>query len=221
VTEIVSQWNDTTKMVFVTTPNNPTGHSFDMTHIERLIAATAGKGIVVIDAAYAEFADPEAIMALRRNDHVVVLRTLSKAYGLAGARCGSLIADPCIINLAEKVMPPYAVPTPTVEKATAAIASEAFSIMPNRIRALCEERERVRGALSAMANVEYIWPSDANFLLVTFTDADNVMQRAHDAGFLLRDFSQQPATLNSVRITIGERSANDALLRAIASGDHS
>ncbi|MEL6869478.1 MAG: histidinol-phosphate transaminase [Pseudomonadota bacterium] len=215
VDDIVAAWTPTTKLVFVTTPNNPTGHSLDVGDIELLANALDGSGVIVIDAAYIEFGAPESVMALRKYPHVVILRTLSKAYGLAGARCGSLIADPELIGLIEKVMPPYAVPTPTVEAATAALVNEAFAVMPQRIASLCAERRRVASALRGLPGVRRVWPSDANFLLVTFDDPQRALAQASAAGYLLRDFSEQPETTGCIRITIGSTADNDALLSAL------
>ena len=144
-----------------------------------------------------------------------VLRTMSKAYGLAGARCGSLIADPEVIALVTKVMPPYAVPTPSVESALVALASEQFEVMPSRIAALIEERERVATALADLPITVRVLPSDANFLLVQFLDPRRVLDAAADAGLLLRDFSAQAATRDCLRITIGTEAQNDTLIAAL------
>ncbi|MEO1320242.1 MAG: aminotransferase class I/II-fold pyridoxal phosphate-dependent enzyme, partial [Pseudomonadota bacterium] len=215
VDAILAAWRDTSRLVFVTTPNNPTGNAFDARDIERLVKGLTGRGIVVIDGAYLEFADTDAAMALRRYDNVVVLRTMSKAYGLAGARCGSLIADPTVIELVTKVMPPYAVPTPSVESALVALASEQFEVMPERINALIHERARVAAALGDLPITVRVLPSDANFLLVQFRSPQRVLDAAADAGLLLRDFSKQAATQDCLRITIGTTAQNNALIAAL------
>lgn len=216
---ILEAWTDSTRLVFVTTPNNPTGNAFEPGAIETLARGLAGRGLVVVDGAYLEFADTDAIMALRAYDNVVVLRTMSKAYGLAGARCGALIADPEVIGLVEKVMPPYAVPTPSVECALAALAEEQFEVMPERIASLVAERERVAAALEPMPAVRRIWPSDANFLLVAFADPAAVLGAAEQAGLLLRDFSRGAATQDCLRVTIGTPEQNDRLLAALGALD--
>ncbi|MEM9171969.1 MAG: histidinol-phosphate transaminase [Pseudomonadota bacterium] len=216
VDSIVQRWDDTTRLVFVTTPNNPTGHSLDVKDIERLAIELSGTGIVVIDAAYVEFANPEALMHLLRHDNVVVLRTLSKAFGLAGVRCGALIGNPTLLNLVEKVMPPYALPTPTIEQSIAALLSDGFARMPQRIATLIGERERMRQSLANLACVARVYPSDANFLLVQCHQPHTVLTAARDAGILLRDFSNNPLTPNAVRITIGGAQTNDSLLAAMA-----
>lgn len=213
---VVAEWDERCRLLFLTSPNNPTGNSIPTDVIARLCHELAGRGVVVLDAAYVEFgADDPCPDLLAEHDNLVVLRTLSKAYGLAGARCGVAIARPDVVHLLGKVMPPYAIPTPTVEAATAAVANESFRVMPERIRALRAERERVREALAANPSVVHIWPSDANFLLVRFRDSADALARARDAGLLLRDFGGEPGLANCLRITIGERTDNDRLLAAL------
>jgi histidinol-phosphate aminotransferase len=214
---IVAAWDERCRVVFVTTPNNPTGNALEPSRIERLAEALTGRGLVVVDAAYIEFGDPAPLMALLASHaNVVVLRTLSKAYGLAGARCGALIGDPEIVRLVSKVMPPYAIPTPTTECTLTALATEQFAVMPAHIAALCAERDRMAGILAGFPAVRRVWPSDANFLLVEFDEPRAALAAAESAGYLLRDFSTQTATARCLRITIGERGDNDALLEALA-----
>ncbi|MEN7343718.1 MAG: histidinol-phosphate transaminase [Pseudomonadota bacterium] len=215
VDEIIDAWTGTHRLVFVTTPNNPTGGLADPDDIERLAVALLGRGIVVIDAAYIEFADPTQVMSLARFPNVVVLRTLSKAFGMAGARCGSLIADPTLIDLVARVMPPYAMPTPSIEATTSALVAEQESIMPARIAELIQNREQLKQSLSGLPSVTKIWDSDANFLLVAFDDAAAAMQAAYEAGYLLRDFSNGADTHNCLRITVGTREDNNKLLLAL------
>jgi len=213
---ILSDWDERCRLLFLTSPNNPTGNSIPPAVIAALCAGLAGRGLVVLDAAYVEFGAEDPCPALlAEHDNLVVLRTLSKAYGLAGARCGVALGRPAVVRLLGKVMPPYAIPTPTVEAATAAVVNESFRVMPERIRALCEERERIREALEASPAVVQVWPSDANFLLVRFRDSADVLARARHAGLLLRDFGGEPGLENCLRITIGEPADNDRLLAAL------
>lgn len=214
---ILAAWDGQCRLAFITTPNNPTGNAFDAAEIERLAAALHGRGLVVIDAAYIEFGDPAPLMAvLQRHRNAVMLRTLSKAYGLAGARCGALIADPEIVRLVAKVMPPYAIPTPSTECTLTALATEQFSVMPENIATLCAERDEAAKRLETFPAVRRVWPSDANFLLVEFADPALALAAAEAAGFLLRDFSEQPGTENCLRITIGAAADNVALLDALS-----
>lgn len=214
---ILACWDERTKLLFLTSPNNPTGNSLAADAIETLCRELLGRGIVILDAAYLEFSgEDRTAELLERYENIVVLRTLSKAYGLAGARCGVALARPPILGLLGKVMPPYAIPTPTVEAATAAVLNESFRIMPRRIQELCRRRELLRSELEALPCVEKVWPSDANFLLVRFSDARRALCNARDAGILLRDFSTEPGLENCLRITIGDASVSERLLRALA-----
>jgi len=213
---ILAAWDERARLLFLTSPNNPTGNSIPTDVIARLCEGLAGRGVVVLDAAYVEFAaENPCVSLLAAYDNLVVLRTLSKAYGLAGARCGVALGRPAVVRLLGKVMPPYAIPTPTVEAATAAVANESLHIMPERIRALRSERERVREALAACPAVVRVWPSDANFLLVQFRDSADALARARQVGLLLRDFGAEPGLANCLRITIGESGDNERLLAAL------
>src|SRR5690606_37428746 len=110
---VLAAWRDGVKIVFVCSPNNPTGNLIEHTTIEQLCQALADRALVVVDEAYIEFADaPSAVTLLGRYSNLVVLRTLSKAYALAGARCGALIAHPEIVSLLARVLTPYAIPEP-------------------------------------------------------------------------------------------------------------
>lgn len=214
---VIAAWDDRCRLAFITTPNNPTGNALDPADIDRIASAIGDRGIVVIDAAYVEFGDPAPLMAIvQRRRNTVMLRTLSKAYGLAGARCGALIAQPEIVQLVSRVMPPYAVPTPSTECTLTALATEQFSVMPENIAALCAERDRVAERLAELPAVRKVWPSDANFLLVEFVDPARAMATAEAAGYLLRDFSRDAATENCLRITIGDAADNSALLDALS-----
>ncbi|HKL62433.1 MAG TPA: histidinol-phosphate transaminase [Woeseiaceae bacterium] len=216
VDAVLAAWDGRARLLFLTSPNNPTGTSIAAEAIARLCDRLAGRGVVVLDAAYVEFAAEDPCpRLLAAHDNLVVLRTLSKAYGLAGARCGVAIGRPAVVRLLGKVMPPYAIPTPTVEAATAAVVNESFRVMPERIRALCAERERVRAALTACPGVLRVWPSDANFLLVRFRDSAQALALARETGLLLRDFGGEPGLENCLRITIGETADNDRLLAVL------
>ncbi|MEJ2603956.1 MAG: histidinol-phosphate transaminase [Gammaproteobacteria bacterium] len=215
-TAIVRAWDEHTRLLFLTSPNNPTGNSIPDAEIASLCRRLDGRGLVILDAAYVEFADEDpTTRLLAAHENLVVLRTLSKAYGLAGARCGVALARPAVIELLGKVMPPYAIPTPTVDVATAAILNESFRVMPERIDRLRGERERVREALERCPDVRCVWPSDANFLLVRFRDSAAALARAREAGLLLRDFGDQPGLENCLRITIGGEAENRRLLEAL------
>ncbi|MBS0396281.1 MAG: histidinol-phosphate transaminase [Proteobacteria bacterium] len=205
------------KLVYVCTPNNPTGNAIEAAAIERLAARLAEQALLVVDEAYAEFsAAPSLAPLIDRLPNLVVLRTLSKAYALAGARVGAVIADTPVVELLRRVIPPYSMPTPTSEAVLAALEPAPLARARARIAELCAERARLAAALATLPLVRHVWPSEANFLLVECSDAAAALARARRAGFLLRDFSAQPLTAGALRITVGTPEQNDRLLEGLA-----
>jgi histidinol-phosphate aminotransferase len=169
---------------------------------------------VVLDAAYAEFTENDgSIDVLRENDNVVVLRTLSKAFGLAGARCGALLGPEDVVSMLSCVMPPYSFSTPCQDAVMACLGPDARLLVAERCALIRLERQRVSAVLEQLTGIEKVFPSDANFLLVKATDADRCMQLAQQGGLLVRNFgSQLPGCL---RITIGTPEENDRLLKSL------
>jgi len=209
--------DDAVKLVFLCTPNNPTGNEVEAALIERLAARLAGRALVVVDEAYAEFgARPSLAARIADLPNLVVLRTLSKAYALAGARVGAALAEPGIIELLRRVIPPYSMPTPTSEAVLAALAPAPLARARARIERLKAERARLAAALAPLPLVRRVWPSAANLLLVEWHDAPLALARARAAGFLLRDFSRGPLTPAALRITVGAPEQNDRLLEGLA-----
>ena len=208
----------TTKLVFVCNPNNPTGTAVPLASLTRLAEAVQGRAILVVDEAYAEFSAQRSVIALcKQFPHLAVLRTLSKAYGLAGARVGALIADPRLIGVLRAIMAPYPLPTPSVEAALAGLDSKAVALANSRINLIREERRRLAERLAALPEVLQVWPSDANFLLLRCRDSGALYQRAQAAGIVLRVPTKHPALDNCIRVSVGRPDENDALLAALAS----
>jgi histidinol-phosphate aminotransferase len=212
---LLAQVDANTKLVIVCSPNNPTG---ELHHdlLDALAGRLAGRALLVVDEAYIEFAGiPSATALLDRHDNVAVLRTLSKAHALAGARVGSLIANEDVVAFVARIAAPYPLPSPCVELALAALQPEALARTRERIALLVAERARVSRALAALPDVREVWPSSANFLLARFDDGAAALQRALAAGIVLRDVSANPGLDDCLRITIGAPAENDALLDAL------
>jgi histidinol-phosphate aminotransferase len=215
---VISAWRDGVKLVFLCSPGNPTGSLLDTRALEAVCGALDGKAIVVIDEAYIEFARREsAVSLLPKYPNLVVLRTLSKAFGLAGARCGSAIADREIVALLARVLPPYAIPTSTVETVLAVTSEAGKESIQERIQILIHERERLAAALSGSPLIRRVYPSDANFLLVECADADTVLAAAHGVGLVLRDQRGQAVLKHCLRITVGSPDQNSRLIVALKS----
>ena len=209
-----------TKLVFVCSPNNPTGGRVPEEAIRALCAARSGRSLVVVDEAYIEFAGARSMAgAVGELDNLVVLRTLSKALALAGARCGALLAHPDVIRLLDAVLPPYALATPVVECVLAALTPEALARAQAAIEATIAERERLHRALAALAAVETVWPSDANFLLVRFRDPAAAASALAGRGILVRELGPEAGLSGCARISVGTPEENDMLLAALAAAE--
>jgi len=213
---LIRAWTPAAKVVFLCSPNNPTGNALAPDSVERVLGALAGRAIVAIDEAYLEFSGRPGFQGgLPRHPGLVILRTLSKAHGLASARCGVAIAAPEIVELLGRIMPPYALPGPTVAAALDALRPERLARTRRRIGEIVAERGRLAAALAAAPGVRRVFPSEGNFLLVEFADAAHALAAAAGAGLQLRDFSRQPGLAGCLRITVGSRAENDRLLAAL------
>lgn len=212
----LDHWRPGVKILFVCSPNNPTGTLFERSSIERLCGALAGRALVVIDEAYIEFSGaPSCLDWLNRFPHVVVLRTLSKAFALAGARCGALIGDAALVGFLRRLIPPYAMPAPTVDAALRALETPSRAIAHGRIDLILTERARLAGRLAELPIVTRVWPSAANFVLASFADAEAVLRAGIAAGLLVRDVRRQPGLGACLRVTIGTPEQNDRLIEAV------
>lgn len=208
---------DSVKLVYVCSPNNPTGNSLAKESIERVLDAAAGRALVVIDEAYAEFAaGPSWAGNLASYPHLVVLRTLSKAHGLAGARVGTVLAAPEIIALLRKIIPPYAMPQLTIEAALEALEPAPTAVAAARIRQLLDGRAALKKALANCDGVTRVWPSDANFLLVEFADTERALAAIQAAKLIVRDVRRQRGLERALRITVGTAEQNARLIAGLA-----
>jgi histidinol-phosphate aminotransferase len=205
------------KIVFLCSPNNPTGTALDPLALSRICEMAQGRALVVVDEAYAEFSRRESMIGrMARFENLVILRTLSKAWGLAAVRCGVAIGSPELISLLHKVRAPYPLPLPAVQAALAATGPQARAELKTRLQAMQESKRALISRLRELPQVREILDSDANFLLVRFDDAAQIMKAARDAGIILRDRSREPGLQNCVRITLGTPAENQSVLEALA-----
>lgn len=204
------------RIVFLCSPNNPTGNLLDESALLGVCHELADRALVCVDEAYLEFtARASLAQRLEEFPNLVVLRTLSKAYALAGARLGTLIASEDIVGLLKRIIPPYAIPASTIEQVLALTEAPQRAIAAARIRTLVEERGRAAARLSRVDCVARVHASDANFLLVEFRDAGRALEVGKAAGLLVRDFSRAPDLTNCLRISIGTPAQNERLLAAL------
>ena len=213
---LLAQVDQNTRLVFVCTPNNPTANALPPGQLLRIAAALNPGALLVVDEAYIDFANVESLTAyLGLTPNLAILKTLSKAHGLAGARVGCLVAHPEIIKLARKVIPPYAITELTVEAVVPQLSDEAIARTRTRIAQLLLEREQLAQGLARSPLITRVWPSDANFLLVDCSDVDAVLARVRLAGLIVRDV-RQPALPRSLRISVGTPGQNARLLESLA-----
>ncbi len=202
------------KLAYVCTPNNPTGGVVQRSDLVAFIKAALGRAVVVVDEAYIEFSDaPPAPDLIAEFPNVVVLRTLSKAYGLAGARVGCAIARPELIALLRTLMAPYPVASPVATAALHGLADLAQ--IAARIGILKSERVRLALALSSLAGVVKVWPSAANFLTFEVADAKTTYRALAALGVVLRDVSHYPGLAQNLRVSVGTPVENDQFLKAL------
>lgn len=217
---ILDACSDSCRLVFVCSPNNPTGSVVAAEEVVELVEALRDRAIVVVDEAYVEFADVRSLAGTAcTTPNLVVLRTLSKAHGLAGARCGVAIGSEAVVDVMCRVLPPYSFPTPVIDSVLGALTPGRRRHSAAIVAGIVAERRRLEVALAEMDVVDRVWPSQANFLLVRLREFERVRRVLAERHILVRDFSNEPELENCVRITIGAASENDALLEALRDPD--
>lgn len=201
------------KLLFLCSPNNPTGDGLAAETVLDLARPRAGEGLVVLDEAYIEFSERQSLASrVAQQPNLVVLRTLSKAFGLAGCRLGALIADAEVIELLGRIIAPYPLPTPTIVAAEAALAPEAVIARREQLDLLMDDKRRLVDALESHPATQRVWPGEANFVLVRASDGPGLVRAAAAAGIYLRDQSGQPGLADCVRITLGTPEENTAFI---------
>ncbi|MCV6604496.1 MAG: histidinol-phosphate transaminase [Porticoccaceae bacterium] len=204
------------KLVFVCSPNNPTGNLLKREDIETVIQACAGRAIVVIDEAYIEFsADASCVELINQYDNVAILRTLSKAFGLAGLRCGFALASPAIIQLLLKVIAPYPIPVPVADLAAQALNPAGIAAMQERVDTLNENRQWLLQQLQQLPAVAATYPGAGNYLLARFHNAPDAFAALSANGVIVRDQSKQPGLDGCLRFTVGEREEMERVVEAL------
>ena len=207
---------DGVKLVYVCSPNNPTGNLIDPAELRAVLEMTRGRAIVAIDEAYIEFC-PQATVTgwLQEYPHLAVLRTLSKAFALAGLRCGFTLGNSELIALLMKVIAPYPLSTPVADIAAQALAPEGLAIMRQRVAEVSENRAWLMAELNQCDCVEQVFQSETNYVLARFTASSAVFKNLWDQGIILRDQNKQPGLSGCLRITIGTRQELQRVIDAL------
>ena len=201
-----------TRLMFICSPNNPTGNSFPAEQIEDLLERLGG--VVVLDEAYIDFSvRPSLTSLVKRYPNLIVLQTLSKAWGMAGLRIGLAMADPAVIGLMSKVKYPYNINVVAQKMALAKLDAKAKD---NAVAQIVGQRFRLEKELVKCQEVKGVCSSDANFLLVRFENPDEVYERLLSGGVIVRNRSRVPGCEGCLRVTVGTPAENDRLLRLLA-----
>ena len=182
----------------VTSPNNPTGNVVDSRFVQEMLEAT--DALVMVDEAYFEFSRDTVRPLLETHENLVILRTFSKAFSLAGVRVGYLLGSSSVLSEYKKVRQPYSVDA--LSQAVARVVYENRSSFERSVDAIVKQRERVIGELNALSGVK-AYPSQANYVLFNIKDAGAVWQRLFEEGVLVRDFSHAPGLEDCLRVSIG------------------
>ncbi|WP_176700454.1 MULTISPECIES: histidinol-phosphate transaminase [unclassified Gilliamella] len=212
----IKQNLDKVKLIYVCSPNNPTGNLINPDDIKMLLDIAKDRALVIIDEAYIEFSPESSVVSWLANyPHLVILRTLSKAFALAGLRCGFTIANKAVIDALQKVIAPYPLATPVADIATQALSKDGINTMKLHVINLNKQKEKFTNQLSQLPIVEKVYPSRSNYLCVKFQDNKEVFNTLWNKGIILRDQSKVIGQQNMIRITIGTQAECEAVISAL------
>lgn len=202
-----------TKLIFLCSPNNPTGNSLSRNTIKTLLERF--KGLVVVDEAYIDFSSqPSLVSWMQEFPNLIVLQTLSKAWGMAAARIGICFANVSIIQILNRIKPPYNISGPDQREALALLKKEPE--MKQRVETIKQQRKWLTDELNEILKLVFtVYPSDANFLLVKMTNANEVYKYLIDEGIIVRNRSKEPNCESCLRITVGSEEENQKLIQTL------
>jgi histidinol-phosphate aminotransferase len=210
--EILKLSSESTKILFLCSPNNPTGNSFDTNDLTDLIKGFSG--IVVVDEAYIDFSSKQSLISLiNDNNNLIITQTMSKAYGMAGIRLGMGFSNQKIINYLNKIKPPYNINVLTERKALEEL--NKIDKIKKNIDLVLNQRKLLVSCLEKLDFIDKIYKSDANFLLVKVDNADFRYNQLLEKGIIVRNRSNQPLCQNCLRITIGTENENKSLIKIL------
>ncbi len=214
VEAILAIANSCSKLLFICSPNNPSGNLIEQKRIEELLGRF--RGLVIIDEAYIDFTNRESwVRSIDKYPNLIVTQTLSKAYGLAGIRLGICYASEEIIDILNKIKPPYNVNELTQQRALQRVSNEDRILA--EVSAIIEGRSLLEEALSTVNFVKKIFKSDANFILVRVDDANKRYDQLIKRGIVVRNRSTQPLCKNTLRFTVGTKEENEKLIEVLTS----
>lgn len=224
--EILNKTDKHTKLIFICSPNNPTGNAFSYKSIINIVSNS--NVIVVIDQAYVEFqlnsqldanqnkqenADSLLMKDVLKYKNLVVLRTLSKAFALAGVRLGYIFADKQIIELIQKVKLPYNVNTVTTDRALKVLDNQV--LIDQNIQKIITERDKLIAELNSIKEIKEVFPTQANFILFKINDADQVYKKLVERSVIIRNRTKEPQLEDCLRVTIGTPEQNELFIESL------
>lgn len=214
IASVFKQVNENTKLIFICSPNNPSANNLNENLIKNLIASF--KGIIVIDEAYIDFSLQKSFVSyIAEYPNIIVTQTFSKAFGLAGIRLGICYGNPKIIDVFNKIKPPYNVNELTQKKALERLKN--IVDVQREVITIIEQREFLINHLKTINCVTKVFPSDANFILVRVDDANLRYNQLIDNGIVVRNRTTQPLCENCLRFTVGTKSENLKLISILKS----
>jgi len=203
-------------IIFICAPNNPTGTSVAREDIKTVLEHFADTALVVVDEAYIEFdASNTWATEIANYTNLVVLRTLSKAFALAGLRCGFTLAQKPVIQALLKVIAPYPIPEPVAQIAANALSTDSLALIALQVDTINREKEALAESLAAIEGFTLVGDRKANFILFRYTKSAELMQFLVSRGMLIRDQSKQLNLQNCLRVTIGTEEQNQRLMQLI------
>jgi histidinol-phosphate aminotransferase len=211
IDDIINNINKNTKIIFLCSPNNPTGNSFDDQAVLSLLKNF--NGLVIIDEAYIDFSKNASwLQEINDYPNLVITQTLSKAYAMAGLRVGILYASTEIISILNKIKPPYNINNLSQETAIKKLEQTTLDF---QVKKIISERKKMVESLVSIPFIEKIYPSDANFILIKVDDANKRYNQIIEKGIVIRNRNNQPLCENCLRITIGTKEENEKLITVL------
>lgn len=213
---IENVWNPSVKLIFLCSPNNPTGNLLNKKTIFDLCEHYMDKSIIVVDEAYIEYAKTESLINnMNEYKNLVILRTFSKALGFAGIRCGALMAHRDLIAFLNKIITPYPVSTLAYHAALQVFSEGNYERIRSKILLIQSERERLYQFFNQSRWIKKVWKSEANFILAESKNSNALLEECLQNGIVLRDMQDKPGLKNCIRISIGSPDENNLLMEIL------
>ena len=212
VEETFEMINQNSKIIFLCSPNNPTANSFSTDKIQQIVKKF--KGLVVVDEAYIDFSSKESwLTKLNQYPNLIITQTLSKAFGMAGIRLGICYASKEVVDVLNRIKPPYNVNELTQQKAKKRLLN--YEEVEKEVSTILIERTRLEQELKSVTFISKIYPSEANFILIKVDDADKRYSQLIEKGIVIRNRTTQPLCENTLRLTVGTKEENKKLMQAL------